>query len=167
MFGHEYLTIGGYIMDGYALCADCGEAQGISHEYSCSIADLEASFSDGGLTCDSCMAEIVEPYVEETDEEDEEDNAGFDSAEERIKAEASFDAYLRTPLAPAFTPLALTPGFKHETIDREGFEQFLRTMGGLFEDSRKHGRGMNRVLSTEELLALEVRFSNLRSERSK
>jgi hypothetical protein len=62
MFGIEYLTVGGYIGDGYVLCRECGEKAHAAGEdvNDYSVATLEAEWGDEGLTCDQCDAVIVD-----------------------------------------------------------------------------------------------------------
>ena len=59
MFGIEYLTVGGYIVDGGILCRDCGEKRNLPTGDSLSVATLEAEWPDG-LGCGDCGAVIVE-----------------------------------------------------------------------------------------------------------
>ena len=59
MFGIEYLTVGGYIVDGGILCRDCGEKRNLPTGDSLSVATLEAEWPDG-LGCGDCGTEIVE-----------------------------------------------------------------------------------------------------------
>lgn len=65
MFGPEYFTVGGYLIDGGVLCRECGEKRDLPARDAVSVAELENSFSDDGLYCDTCTNEIVEPYNEE------------------------------------------------------------------------------------------------------
>ena len=63
MMGPEYFTVAGYMGDGFIVCRECGEKEGseFTAEDSLSVAQVEESFSNDGLYCDTCGEVIVEP----------------------------------------------------------------------------------------------------------
>lgn len=72
MMGPEYFTVAGYVGDGFIVCSECGEKAEMPAKDQLTVAQAESEFSDGGLYCDDCGKEIVEPYEEEQDDEQDE-----------------------------------------------------------------------------------------------
>ena len=74
MMGPEYFTAAGYVTeDGEILCVNCGEKRKLHVADQITRATAESDFAEDGLWCGDCGAIIVEPPVEEFDEEYEYD----------------------------------------------------------------------------------------------
>lgn len=74
MMGPEYFTVGAYIPadEGTILCVECGEKRKLPASDQITQNMLWENFGEDGAWCDECHTEIVEPYVEETEESEEE-----------------------------------------------------------------------------------------------
>ena len=71
MMGPEYFTVAGYATDGAIVCRDCGEKQALPASDQITEAQAYADFGDTGMYCDACGTEIVEPYIEEEESDEE------------------------------------------------------------------------------------------------
>lgn len=64
MFGPEYFTVGGYLVDGGILCRECGEKRNLPASAQFTVAEIENGASPEGEYCDDCTGEIVAPSEE-------------------------------------------------------------------------------------------------------
>jgi hypothetical protein len=62
-----------YVTDGGVLCIKCGDAAGLPTKDQMIEYSADEFAGNDGLYCDECSAEIVEPYVEDEPEEDEDE----------------------------------------------------------------------------------------------
>jgi hypothetical protein len=72
MLSIEQMTIVAYLGDGFIVCRECGEKDGMPARDALCAYSVESDFSEDGLCCDECSKVIVEPYVEEPEDEEEE-----------------------------------------------------------------------------------------------
>ena len=70
MLSAEQLIITAYIGDGVILCRSCGEAEGLPMKDAMCDYAMQSDFEEGAW-CEDCGKEIVEPYEEELEEEDD------------------------------------------------------------------------------------------------
>jgi hypothetical protein len=75
MLSLSQLTPVAYLTDGDILCIACGDKAGLPVSAQLIEYDLESDFEDG-LWCGDCGKELVEPYVEDELEEEEETTHG-------------------------------------------------------------------------------------------
>lgn len=68
------LTPVAYLGDGFIVCLACGDARKLPVKDQLIAYNLESEFEDG-CYCDDCGKELVEPYVEDEPEEDEDETA--------------------------------------------------------------------------------------------
>lgn len=66
------LTAVAYLTDGDIVCLACGDKAGLPVKDQLIAYNLESEFEDG-LWCDDCGKELVEPYVEDEPEVEDED----------------------------------------------------------------------------------------------
>jgi hypothetical protein len=61
-----------YMGDGFIVCLACGDKAGMPVKDQIIAYNLDESFSDeNGCYCDDCGKELVEPYIEDEPEEEE------------------------------------------------------------------------------------------------
>jgi hypothetical protein len=73
MMSSEYFTAAGYEIDGDILCVPCGERRKLPVSDQITAAVAESDFAEDGLWCGDCGAIIVQPPLEEIDEDFEYD----------------------------------------------------------------------------------------------
>ena len=72
MLSIEQMTITAYLTDGDIVCRACGEKAGLPTKDALCDYTMQSEFSDEcGAYCGDCGKEIVEPYVEEAEEDEE------------------------------------------------------------------------------------------------
>ena len=65
------LTPVAYIGDGFIVCLACGDERKMPVKDQIIAYNLDESFSEEGCYCDDCGKELVEPYVEDEPEADD------------------------------------------------------------------------------------------------
>ena len=72
MLSLSQMTPVAYITDGAIVCLACGDNAGLPVKDQLIAYNLESDFYEDGLNCDECGKELVEPYVEDEPEAEDE-----------------------------------------------------------------------------------------------